>query len=68
MIKKDVYLTNSRLKNKFYNNFDLANYAIEMARSHMNEREPLTLQQIIEDLENLADIEKDTTLDNNTSI
>jgi hypothetical protein len=47
---KEEYLTNERLKGKFNNNFDLANYAIDLAGSYMERGETHGLKQIMDEL------------------
>lgn len=54
------FYTNERLKKKFRNNFDLANYSIEIARSYMREGNPRSLKKLIEELSQLSDIQEET--------
>ena len=61
MIKKE-FLTNERLKGLFINNFDLANYAIELARNYIKNEDPHSLNQLIDEL---AEINKEKQSKNN---
>lgn len=54
-MKKKEYLTNERLKNKFYSFFDLSNYAIQIAKERIMREEKVTLGDVINDLVNLPD-------------
>ncbi len=47
---KKKYLTNERLKGKFANNFDLANFAIALAKEHIQKEEPAQLGPLVEEL------------------
>ena len=47
--------TNEKLRRKFLNNFDLANYAIEIAKKHIREGDPKTLSELLEELSQLND-------------
>ena len=51
MTKDYNYLTTSNLKNVFKNNFDLANYAIQIAKKHIEDEDPKTLIQIMVELD-----------------
>ena len=51
MTKDYNYLTTSNLKNVFKNNFDLANYAIDLAKKHIENEDPKTLTQIMIELD-----------------
>lgn len=48
-------LTNEKFRNKFKNNFDLVNYAIEHANVDSRTK---SLQELMKELEQLPDIEK----------
>jgi len=61
-IKPTEYYTNQRLRNKFQNNFDLANYAIEVARSYMREGQPRSLKQLINEMAQLSDVQADNKM------
>jgi len=61
-IKNTEFYTNQKLKNKFYNNFDLVNYSIEIARSYMREGNPHSLKQLINELAQLSDIQENNKL------
>ncbi len=52
------FLTRERLNNKFKSDFDLTNYAIKIARLHIQEQDPKGLTQIIKELEGLPELEK----------
>jgi hypothetical protein len=53
------YFTRERLNNKFKSDFDLTNYAIKIARLHIQEQDSKSLTQIIKELEGLPELEKD---------
>ena len=59
MEKYKKYFTHERLNNKFQNNFDLTNYAIKLAKLNIKEGEQKSLGQIMKELEDLPDIEKE---------
>ena len=61
-IKPMAFYTNQRLRHKFKNNFDLANYGIELARSYMREGQPHSLKQLINELAQLSDIQADNKM------
>lgn len=52
------YFTRERLNNKFKSDFDLTNYAIKVARLHIQEQEPKNLSELIKELEGLPELEK----------
>jgi len=54
-LEKKDYLTNERLKYKFYSFFDLANYAIQRAKEKIKQEETVTLFEIIDILTKLPD-------------
>jgi hypothetical protein len=54
-LKKRDYLTNERLKKKFYSFFDLANYAIHIAKDKIIKEEKVSLADVMNDLNNLPD-------------
>ncbi len=58
-MKKIVYLTNERLKYKFENFFDLANYGIKIAKEIIAHKECVTLKEVIDDLVELPDTMKE---------
>ncbi len=49
------YLTNERLRHKFKNNFDLANYGIKLAKEKIEHEQSATLNQIMQELIKLPD-------------
>ena len=51
MIKNEKFLTNEKIRGLFANNFDLANYAIYLAREYMGHGDPKSLGQLIQELE-----------------
>lgn len=57
-MKKITYLTNERLKYKFKNFFDLANFGIRLAKEKISHEQYVTLSEIMEDLVNLPDEKK----------
>ncbi len=57
-MKKKIFLTNERLKNKFKSFFDLANFGIKMAKAKILREESPTLSQIIDELVKLPDEQK----------
>ena len=61
-IKPTEFYTNQRLRNKFRNNFDLANYGIEIARSYMREGQPHSLKQLVNELAQLSDIQEENKM------
>ena len=52
------YLTHQRLNKKFQNNFDLTNFAIKSSEQAIADGAPKSLGDILVELENLPDIEK----------
>lgn len=54
-MKKNEYLTNESLKNKFYSFFELSNYAMRLAKEKIMNDEKVTLSEIIDDLTKLPD-------------
>jgi len=48
-------ITNEELKKKFSSNFDLANFAIDLAKSYIKQGAGKTLTEIIEELYQLKD-------------
>jgi hypothetical protein len=52
------HFTHERLNHKFHNNFDLTNYAINIAKRSIIEGVPITLGEVLKDLEALPDIEE----------
>ena len=57
MKEEKKHLTHERLDNKFNSGFDLVNYAIKLARLHIEERTPKRLSEIVEELELLPDLD-----------
>ncbi len=43
--------TTEELKSKYHNLFDMANYAIEIARMAIRQNNPLSLQELLEKLD-----------------
>lgn len=54
-MKKITYLTNERLKYKFKNFFDLANFGIKLAKEKISHEEYVSLSELMEELVNLPD-------------
>ena len=54
-MKKKEFLTNERLKKKFYSFFELANYAIGLAKEKIMRQEKVTLSEVMDDLAKLPD-------------
>ena len=52
------YLTNERLRNKFRNNFALANFAIDMAKDSIVKGSAYTLEEVMVNLEKLPDADE----------
>ncbi|NGX56974.1 MAG: hypothetical protein K1060chlam5_01230 [Candidatus Anoxychlamydiales bacterium] len=50
------YLTNEKLKYKFLNNFDLANFGIKYARNKIVNDEQVTLKEVLHMLIELPNI------------
>ena len=50
-MQKEKSYTNEKLQKKCNNNFELAKYAIEIAKDHMAKGEPRTINELIEELE-----------------
>jgi hypothetical protein len=48
-------ITNEELKKKFPSNFDLANFAIQLAKSYIKEGNGKTLGEILEELRKLKE-------------
>lgn len=57
MKEEKKYLTHERLRRKFNSGFDLVNYAIKLARLHIDEQTPKHLSEIIEELECLPNLD-----------
>ena len=56
MKEEKKHLTHERLNHKFNSNFDLVNYAIKLARLHIEEETPMHLSEIVEELELLPNL------------
>ena len=56
MKEEKKYLTHERLNHKFNSNFDLVNYAVKLARIHIEEESPKHLNEIVEELELLPNL------------
>lgn len=68
-MKKKTYLTNEKLKYKFKNFFDLANFGIGLAREKVSKEETAILSDIIEELSELPDsIEGNNLADQNKNV
>jgi hypothetical protein len=52
-------LTTERIRKKFKNNFDLCNFAINIGRSMILSGTPATLEEILENVEERADVVKE---------
>lgn len=52
-------LTTEKIRKLFKNNFDLCNYAIEIARNMIREATPASLGEILENVQNQAEKSKD---------
>ncbi len=54
-MKIQTFLTNERIRYKFGNRFDLANYAIRLAQEGIRHDQQVTLSEIMEELVKMPD-------------
>ncbi len=56
-------LTNEKLRHLFDNNFDLANFAIKMARTRIERNQSTTLSDILAELNLMAEGKKEVKIE-----